>query len=1165
MDWDLKTILTVLGGLLAIAEGVRRWIADARKSRLLDSRVFEMPPVPESSSIYVPTWKDADHYLVGRQDHIASLTRTLQTQRLVFVDGPSGVGKSTLLKLGVARQLMQTGAWLPIYVDVWGADWQAGPLQALTDALQVAVELGLEEEARRKLGLPAAVTEEALFSTLERLRPECGRRPALIFDQLDDYQNLHGRKLFNLKDGTIISADHLVRKNRFWREIQRLLQTKAVHCVFAVRSDAAYALEAFRFVEPAVYPLYPLSSSDVRSMADSLAGDSAVSQPENGFRQLIDRVAAELERSARDRGVLPIQMRVVLSGLVSLRRLTPADLRREGGVAGLEAAYLERHLRQAPGGQETVLPVLRQLVVHHPGVDSKTISRSLTELAETRNSRAEELRPVLEALEQSGVLRRRLVPDRGEVWQLYHDYLARAVLTLDRKDRFWSLYLAERAAAFEAAAGLETWRVLLPPVSLLRVAWERLRGRLRLGQHRRLLTWSAPRLLLNPVVLLAAGIVFALTAYRTEEVAQNLVRSFDVQGEILSPLEIKALWDLSAASRRVRQEALRIFLENPFNRQRFVQHKDQLLIALGGMDGDLRRDLVAGVITPSCYDAPPDEGLPEACAPLVYHLDENRERTSRFVHSLLSGDPVVVPALAGSAWFIDRTEPALLEETADRSFAVLEKEREEVLPAELYRSTRLLAAQLGPSRMLRGAETFLSRMGREDTERRFQHDFNDRGPEPNLKLLVQQFAGDPAGTFAQRLIAVLEGTVSLRNPNPVHPNPATRTAQILALVAARLEPSQAADFFTRLTLLQEELDRQAKAQRVLTLRGDDLFEARVRLAARAGGATAEGMAREVLAPFDAPVKDPDQDWAEFLSLSSRFESLYSLRVHLAPGTLPRAARRLVRLVERQRDVLLGIADFGRAVALLREEDPALLRQGAEALLGLAAKLPQPGSDASRRDLSLREFKISWLGEALEPLADQLTPAEAGAFAPELLRMIEAETSPGVPPSGLPALAERLAPPRARTFAREIVQVMKKVEGQDNGPNKQSALGASLAGLARGLGEDGALLQEVLGQTRGLARPPCGAMSYLAGAGELPELVEVLKWPTCTPDDRLLLLDRAAELGGADPADFGYRREPGRGFGPGYWQLVEYLAQQSGEHRLNVDLAGAPVHPFRDGG
>jgi len=1162
MDWDLKTILTVLGGLLAIAEGVRRWIADARKSRLLNSRVFEMPPVPESASIYVPTWKDTDHYLVGRQDHIATLTRTLQTQRLVFVDGPSGVGKSTLLKLGVARQLMQTGAWLPIYVDVWGADWQAGPLQALSDALQVAIELGLEEEAQRKLGLPAAVTEETLFSTLERLRPECGRRPALIFDQLDDYQNLHGSKLFNLQDGTIISADHLVRENRFWREIRRLLQTKAVHCVFAVRSDAAYALEAFRFVEPAVYPLYPLSSSDVRAMADGLASDPAVSQPENGFRQLIDRVAAELERSARDRGVLPIQMRVVLSGFVTLRRLTPVDLRRAGGVAGLEAAYLERHLRQAPGGQETMLPVLRQLVVHNPGVDSKTIARSLTELTETRNSGAEELRPVLESLEQAGVLRRRLDPDRGEVWQLYHDYLARAVLTLDRKDRFWSLYLAERAAAFEAAARFETWRALLPPVSLLRVAWERLRGRLRLGQHRRLLAWSASRLLLNPGVLLAAGIAFALTVYRTEEAAQNLVRSFDVQGETLSPLEIKTLWDLATSSRRVRQEALRTFLENPFNRQRFVQHKDQLLIALGGMDGDLRRDVVADVITPICYDAPLDAGLPEACIPLIYHFDESRERTSRFVRSLLGREPML-PSLAGSAWFIGQIEPTLLEKAADRTLAVLKEEPEEVLPAEIYRSTKLLAVHLGPSRMLRAAEIFLFRMGREDTERRFQRDFNHMGPEPNLMTLIQQIAGDPAGAFARRLIENLEGTLSQRNPDLSWPNAATRTAEALALLASRLEPSQAADFFTRLTRLKEELDRQARLKRRLAIDGDDLFAARASLAARAGGATAEGMAQEVLALFVDPMKDPDQDWAEFLDLSSRFESLYSLREHLAPGTLPRAARRLVRLMERQRDVLLGTDHFGRTVALLREEDPALLRRGAEALLGLAAGLPKPGNDMPRRDHSLRDLKVSWLGKALEPLADQLTPAEAGAFAPELLRMIEAETG-GVLPYGLPALAERLAPTRARMFAKEIVQAMKKVDGQDNGPSKQFALGASLAGLARGLGEDSALLQEVLGQTRGLARPPCGAMSYLAGAGELPELIEVLKWPTCTPDDRLLLLDRAAELGGADPADFVYRREPGRGFGPGYWQLVDDLAKQSGEHGRNLDLAGAPVHPFRAG-
>jgi ABC-type multidrug transport system ATPase subunit len=65
--------------------------------------------------------------LVGRERDIRDLTRAVQNRRLNFLYGESGSGKSTLIKLGLARELNQTGAWIPIYLDIWGQDWIRGP------------------------------------------------------------------------------------------------------------------------------------------------------------------------------------------------------------------------------------------------------------------------------------------------------------------------------------------------------------------------------------------------------------------------------------------------------------------------------------------------------------------------------------------------------------------------------------------------------------------------------------------------------------------------------------------------------------------------------------------------------------------------------------------------------------------------------------------------------------------------------------------------------------------------------------------------------------------------------------------------------------------------------------------------------------------------------
>src|SRR5947208_872594 len=71
---------------------------------------------------------------IARPSELAKLERAVESRRLTFLYGESGSGKSTLLKLGLARQMRESGRWVPIYLDTWGRDWAEDPHQTLADA-----------------------------------------------------------------------------------------------------------------------------------------------------------------------------------------------------------------------------------------------------------------------------------------------------------------------------------------------------------------------------------------------------------------------------------------------------------------------------------------------------------------------------------------------------------------------------------------------------------------------------------------------------------------------------------------------------------------------------------------------------------------------------------------------------------------------------------------------------------------------------------------------------------------------------------------------------------------------------------------------------------------------------------------------------------------------
>ncbi len=565
----IATALTALGTLATAGITLRTHFT---RSRLLVPNAFPLPEVPGEHAIFDKEFPNLQTMMVGREREIHDLARAVKDRRLTFLYGESGSGKSTLLKLGLARELAQSGTWIPIYVDVWGQDWVRGPQKSLADATDFALR-ALE------LSMDNPVITETVFSRLAELRSKTGRRPILLFDQLDDYQNANRERFRNTGTGLFLGPDEVGDANPFWRNVRDLLGTEGdpIHVLLATRDDAESGLHCFRFEEPGVYPLARLEAADVEQLIHRLAPESVVSKPENGFSDLMARIVADL---GRDHGgkVLPMQLRVALAGVGRLSGpLTLSRLERLGGVAGLGAQYVESAIQDAPGAWP-VLNAMAQRTAEGRGKAALLTRQQVLALVPSGQDASRLLQKLIDAR----ILRRRLAGSEDETWQLYHDYVADAIVALDRRKRKWALRLSEAHERFRLADGLlQRWSLLLGPFTLIRLFWQRLRdGAFRFGEHLGYVRLSLPRMVLN-MWTVAAVAAYGGWVYWSEQSEAKEIASAFLQGGN-SKEEFRALWRLSSTpSDRTRRMVFQELLSTPVGAERFDNNRDSAIAALG--------------------------------------------------------------------------------------------------------------------------------------------------------------------------------------------------------------------------------------------------------------------------------------------------------------------------------------------------------------------------------------------------------------------------------------------------------------------------------------------------------------------------------------------------------------------------------------------------------
>jgi WD40 repeat protein len=350
----------------------------------------------------------------GREREREAIVANIFASKLTVLYGPSGVGKSSLLRAGVAQHLRTLDGGVVVVHDAWAED----PAAALSASVRAAGgELG-----------PTA----GLVDTVAAAANRAGE-VFLLLDQFEEYFVYHGA------EGSL--GD----------ELPDLLRRPGlrVNVLIAVRDDALSELDAFAGRVPALFAnMLRLDRLDRRSARSAILGPlecygELVGGTYSAEAGLIDAVLDEVaegrvdfsgagERSLSGEHVEAPFLQLVLERLwveeqaAGSHELRLATLRRLGGAEPIVREHVQGTLERLPAAQQgPAAHVVRQLVTP----SGTKISHTAADLAGYTDVTAAELQPLLATL-----VRERIVrgvdggPSGSTRYEIFHDVLAAPVL-----------------------------------------------------------------------------------------------------------------------------------------------------------------------------------------------------------------------------------------------------------------------------------------------------------------------------------------------------------------------------------------------------------------------------------------------------------------------------------------------------------------------------------------------------------------------------------------------------------------------------------------------------------------------------------------------------------------------------------------------------------------
>ena len=370
-----------------------------------------MTTVPESPYKGLAAFDDSELdalLFFGRAREVEAACANVLASRLTVLYGPSGVGKSSLLRAGVARRLReQSGA--PVVVH---HSWAEDPASGLISS--VRAECG-------ELGATAGLVDTIAAAAAGR-----GGELYLLLDQFEEYV------LYHDADGPLSTA------------LPELLRRPGlrVNVLIAIRDDALAELDEFTARIPELFAnLLRLDRLDRREGRAAILGPLERYSDLTGekFTAEDELVEAVLDEASTPNGVEAPYLQLVLERLweherdEGSRTLRLATFHRIGGSRAVVHDHVHRALEQLPlADQEATARVIRQLVTP----SGRKLSHEAGDLAEYAAVEPAQLRALLEELG-----RRRIVravdgtPGVATRYEIFHDVLGPPLLAWQQEQQ----------------------------------------------------------------------------------------------------------------------------------------------------------------------------------------------------------------------------------------------------------------------------------------------------------------------------------------------------------------------------------------------------------------------------------------------------------------------------------------------------------------------------------------------------------------------------------------------------------------------------------------------------------------------------------------------------------------------------------------------------------
>jgi WD40 repeat protein len=319
-------------------------------------------------------------FFFGREREREVIVANLLASRLTVLYGPSGVGKSSVLRAGVARRLREVAPEAEVHVlDRW---------------------------------------------TGEPHLPVVDGEAYVILDQLDEYFLYHG------VGGPLVE------------ELPELLLRAGTSVLLSIREDALAKLDAFQARIPNVFGnQLRLDELDTTAGRTAIVGpidrwnELAAPDERIGIEPVLVTAVLEQVAARRATGAARVEapyLQLVLQRIweeergAGSRLLRLETLERLGGAATIVRGHLERAIGGLPGHEaEVAADALRFLVT-----PSRTkIAHTVADLAGYTTAESDELDTVLRTLTAQRILRA-VAPADGEAvrYEIFHDVLAEPVL-----------------------------------------------------------------------------------------------------------------------------------------------------------------------------------------------------------------------------------------------------------------------------------------------------------------------------------------------------------------------------------------------------------------------------------------------------------------------------------------------------------------------------------------------------------------------------------------------------------------------------------------------------------------------------------------------------------------------------------------------------------------